>query len=85
MLTEILSFIGTVIVGGLSLIGVILTNASSNKRMENQLLTSQAVTDTKIENLTEEVKKHNNFASKIPVIETKIEMLEKEVQHLKSE
>lgn len=71
------------ITGLLSLIGVIITNSMSNKSIENQLVTSQAVTDTKIENLTAEVKKHNDFASRIPVIENRIENLEKEVKEIK--
>lgn len=81
--STILSFLGTVLVGILSLIGVVITNYTSNKKMENQLVTAQAVTDTKIQNLTEEVRKHNNFASKIPVLENRIETLEKEVRELK--
>lgn len=80
---SILSFLGTVLVGILSLFGVIITNNASNKKMENQLITSQAVTDTKIQNLTEEVRKHNNFASKIPVLETRVTSLEKEVSKLR--
>lgn len=71
------------ITGLLSLVGVIITNSMSNKSIENQLVTSQAVTDTKIENLTAEVKKHNDFASRIPVIENRIENLEKEVKEIK--
>lgn len=71
------------ITGLLSLIGVIITNSMSNKSIENQLVTSQAVTDTKIENLTAEVKKHNDFASRIPVIENRIENLEREVKEIK--
>ena len=80
---SILSFLGTVLVGILSLFGVIITNNASNTKMENQLITSQAVTDTKIQNLTEEVRKHNNFASKIPVLETRVASLEKEVSKLR--
>lgn len=50
------------ITGGVTLLGVI---ASNNRH--------DAVIDTKLENLTEEVKKHNSFAEKIPVIESHIE------------
>jgi len=58
-----------VITGGLALMGVIITTISGNKKIENQILASQQVTDTKIEYLSAAVEKHNNFATRIPVIE----------------
>ena len=61
------------IVGGLSLLGVILTNASSNKKVTNKIETVQAVTDTKIEELTREVREHNNFARRVPVLESQMQ------------
>ena len=63
-----------IITGGLTLVGVIITNIFSNRSVENKIITAQAVTDTKLENLTEEVKKHNNFASRVPVIEEQIKV-----------
>ena len=77
------SVIVAIITGVLSLLGVIITNVSSNRKIENQLEVHQAVTDTKLETLTEEVRKHNNFASRIPVIEKDIEYLKVEVADLK--
>ena len=68
-MTEI---IVAIIIGGLSLVGVILTNAASNKKVESKIETAQAVTDTKIEELTREVREHNNFARRVPVIEEEI-------------
>lgn len=70
------SIITAIITAGLALIGVIITNNASNKRMEQQLLTAQAVTDTKIEQLTDEVRKHNTFGDRITRLETKVEILE---------
>ena len=70
------------ITGVLALIGVIITNISSNKTIENKLSIAQAVTDTKLDNLTDEVKKHNNFAQRIPVVEVQIEELTKRVEAL---
>lgn len=84
-LSPVLNFIGTVFVGLLSFLGVVISNTNSNKKIEQQLITSQAVTDNKIENLTAEVQKHNNFASKIPVMETKIDSLRNEVDTLKED
>ena len=67
-----IDIIVAIIVGGLSLVGVILTNASSNKKVESKIETAQAVTDTKIEELTREVREHNNFARRVPVVEAQI-------------
>lgn len=73
-----------VITGGLALVGVIITNMQSNKRVEAQLQTAQAVTDVKIDNLREEVKKHNDFGSRIPVIEQRLSQVEDEIKELRS-
>lgn len=70
------SIVVALITGGLSLVGVVLTNSISNNKIEQQIITAQAVTDTKIEALTEEVKKHNTFGDRITKLETKVEILE---------
>lgn len=71
------SIIVALITGGLALVGVIITNAQSNKKIEQQLVTSLAITDTKLENLTQEVRKHNSFADRITALEVKVAELEK--------
>ena len=81
---EILSqVISAVIVGGLALVGVIITNSASNNKMQMENKTAQAVTDNKIENLTSEVRKHNRFAERVPILEEKVKVLEKDVEDLK--
>ena len=81
---EILSqVISAVIVGGLALVGVIITNSASNNRMQMENKTAQAVTDNKIENLTHEVRKHNDFAERVPILEEKVKVLEEDVKDLK--
>lgn len=77
------SIISALIAGGLALVGVIITNLSGNKQIEQKIITAQAVTDTKLDALRDEVKKHNDFASRIPVIETRLNVLEKEVEAIK--
>lgn len=72
------------IMGGASLAGVIITCATSNKRIETKLQISQAKTDVKIDNLTNEVRKHNNFAERTPVLEQEIKDIKKELAILKS-
>lgn len=71
------SIIVAVIAGGASLLGVILTNAANSKKIELQLTTAQAVTDTKIEQLTDEVRKHNSFADRITRLEVEVEALKR--------
>lgn len=64
-----------IIVGVLSLIGVMITNSRSNSKTQNEMKISQAVTNEKIEELTREVRKHNDFARRIPVVEEKIKVV----------
>jgi len=70
------------ITGVLALVGVIITNISSNKTIENKLSVAQAVTDTKLDSLTAEVKKHNNFASRMPVVEEQIKIINHRLEDL---
>jgi primosomal protein N'' len=51
-----------------------ITNNRSNNKMQQEMKTSQAVTDEKINELTREVRKHNDFAERIPVLEEKIKV-----------
>lgn len=67
--------ISSIIVGVLALVGVIVTNASSNKAVEQKIVTSQEVMKTEVANLRKEVEKHNNFASRIPVVEEQIKVI----------
>lgn len=71
------SIISALIAGGLALIGVIITSMSANKRIESQLMTNQAVTNTKIEQLTEEVRRHNGFGDRITKLEVRVDDIEK--------
>jgi hypothetical protein len=72
-----------IVSGGLALIGVIITTKSSNRKIEQKLQISQARTETKLENLTDEVRRHNNFATRMPTLERDLELLRKDVDLLK--
>ena len=76
------SIIVALITGGLSLIGVVFSNIFSNKKIENQLDKKQAVTDTKIEELTREVREHNGFARRMPVVEEQIKVINHRIEDL---
>lgn len=69
------SIIASIITGGLALVGIIITNIASNKKIETQLRIAQAITDTKIDELTREVREHNNFAKRMPVVEEQIKVI----------
>lgn len=70
--------------GGLALLGVIITSISTSRRMSAQLERNQAVMDTKIGELTREVRLHNNFAQRIPVIERDIKVINHRIDDLEN-
>ena len=63
------------ITGGLSLAGVVATCLATARKNESSLKISQAVTDTKIQELTREVRLHNGFAQRLPVVEEQIKVI----------
>ena len=63
------------ITGGLSLLGVVITNLATARKSEMAIRTSQAVTDAKLETLTREVREHNQFARRMPVVEEQIKVI----------
>lgn len=69
------SIIVAAITGGLALIGVVISNNAAADKTQAQISTAQAVTDTKLEELTREVRLHNNFAQRIPVIEEQMKVV----------
>lgn len=74
-----------VIVAIITLLGVIVTNVGSNRKIEHSLETSQAVTDCKIDELTREVRAHNNFAQRVPVLEEQIKVINHRIKDLEGE
>ena len=83
------SIIVAIITGGLSLIGVIVSNnrtvQSMDKSMDAKLDKQQAVTETKLEELTREVRAHNNFAQRVPVLEEQIKVANHRIEDLEKE
>ena len=72
----------SIVVAILSLVGVIITNNNSNKKIEAKLDKQQAVMDCKIDELTREVREHNNFARRMPVVEEQIKVINHRIQDL---
>ena len=79
------SIISALVAGGLTLIGTVLTVSSGQKKTEQKLQTAQAVTDCKIDELTREVRLHNNFAQRVPVMEEQIKVINHGIADLEGE
>lgn len=79
------SIISAAITGVLALLGVIFTNMQSNKKMEQKLEKAQAVTDCRLEELTREVREHNNFARRMPVVEEQIKGIKEKIDFFHNE
>lgn len=71
-----------IITGGLSLLGVIITSNRTTREVQNKLDMQQAVTETKLEELTREVREHNNFARRVPVLEEQIKVANHRIEDL---
>lgn len=76
------TIIAAAVTGGFALLGIIITNIMSNRKIEQQLDKAQAVTDCKIDELTREVREHNNFARRMPVVEEQIKVINHRLQDL---
>lgn len=79
------AIIVAIITGGLSLIGSIVSNNRTAQSMDAKLDKQQAVTETKLEELTREVRAHNNFAQRIPVLEEQIKVANHRIEDLEKE
>ena len=76
------AIITALITGGLTLIGTALTVSSGQKKTDHKLEMAQAVTDCKLDELTREVRLHNNFAQRVPVMEEQIKVINHRISHL---
>lgn len=76
------SIMVAIITGGLSLAGVVFTCLATAKKTEKAQAVAQAVMDTKLDELTREVREHNGFAQKMPVIQSQVTALENRVSVL---
>ena len=70
------------ITGGMSFAGVVVTCLATARKSEKAAAVAQAVTDTKLEELTREVRAHNNFARRMPVVEEQIKVMNHRISDL---
>ena len=68
------TILAAVITGGVTLIGVLIANSKT-----------QAVTETKLEELTREVRAHNNFAQRVPVLEEQMRVANHRIADLEKD
>ena len=66
----------------LTLIGTVMTVSSGQKKTDHKLEMAQAVTDCKLDELTREVRMHNNFAQRVPVIEEQVKVINHRIADL---
>ena len=78
------AIIVALITGGLSLLGIIYSSNKTAQAMDSKLDKQQAVMETKMNELTREVREHNNFAKRMPVVEEQIKVLNHRVADLES-
>lgn len=78
------AIIVALITGGLSLLGVLITSSKTARDVAAKLDKRQAVTDTKLEELTREVREHNNFAQRVPVLEEQIKVANHRIADLEN-
>ena len=79
------AIITAMITGGLSLTGVIISNFVTARKSETAIMTAQAVTDTRLEELTREVRDHNQFARRMPVLEEQIKVINHRINDLENQ
>ena len=76
------AIIVALITGGLSLAGVVVTCLATARKTEKATAVAQAITDTKTDELTREVRLHNGFAEKIPVMQEQIKVINHRISDL---
>lgn len=61
---------------------MVITNMMAARRAEQRMVTAQAVTDARLEELTREVRAHNNFAQRVPVLEEQLRVANHRLSNL---
>lgn len=78
-----LVFAGTIITAAGSIIAVVLTNNRANREIISKMESSDAVQEEKISELTREVRKHNNFAERVPILEGDMKVLKEQIKDIR--
>ena len=78
-----LVFAGTIITAAGSIIAVVLTNNRANHEIISKMESSDAVQEEKIAELAREVRKHNNFAERVPILEGDMKVLNEQIKNIR--
>ena len=76
--------IAALIAAGASILSNVILSSKNSREIDHKLETHQAVTDTKLDELTREVREHNNFAKRMPVLEEKINVANHRIADLEN-
>ena len=76
------SIIVAIITGIVTIIATVITVLAGFHKTAQTAAIQQAVTDTKLEELTREVRKHNNFAERLPVVEEQLKTMDNRIANL---
>ena len=82
IIVALIAAAASILTGIITLVGVILTNKQQARDIDHKLETQQAVINTKIDELTREVREHNNFARRMPVVEEQIKVANHRIEDL---
>ena len=80
-----MEWLSSIVVALIALLGTVITNLATSRKTENNIRTNQAVTDTKLDELTREVREHNHFARRMPVVEEQIKVINHRIDDLEHE
>ena len=80
-----MEWLSSIVVALIALLGTVITNLATSRKTENNIRTNQAVTDTKLDELTREVREHNNFARRMPVVGEQIKVINHRIDDLEHE
>ena len=80
----LISAISSITVGVLTLMGVVITNSRVNRDIEQKIAVAQAITDTKLAELTREVREHNQFAKRVPVVEEQMKVVNHRISDIEN-
>ncbi len=84
LLTAVISAVASITVGLLTLMGVVITNGKANRDIEQKIAVAQAVTDTKLAELTREVREHNKLAIRMPVVEEQMKAVYHRIEDIEN-
>ena len=80
----LISAVSSITVGVLTLMGVVIANTRVNRDIEQKIAVAQAITDTKLAELTREVREHNQFAKRVPVVEEQMKVVNHRISDIEN-